>query len=186
MKIYRIALIVSLALFIKALSGPSDKVEYFFGEAHIVNLKNGVESDSTPAVLMKKISNGNKITMISTTADREGKIKEHSVNIKITGDRASVSDAENAIEGTGTVAGKPGNWNYLKLAMIKKDGTKTEDVNYLLDGKLLSRKIVSGTDGKILQLNDTDTTAISKKDYEEIYKNMHKESKATRGLASVK
>jgi hypothetical protein len=110
----------------------------------------------------------------ATTLDLEGKMKDHIVYAKVSGQTLTLSDGDNSIEGTGSVSGEEWNWNLLKFSMVtKKGGIRIEDVNYRTPDRLIARKVLSMPNGKPFMLWDIEVKEITESEYKKLYSEMH-------------
>lgn len=171
----------------QANAADDEKNEYFYGQAHIINLNAPLQADQTPMLLLKKttIPSQSLIVEKATTPDENGNMKDHIVYMKVDGHSLSITDTDDSIEGTGSVFGEPWNWNLLKFSMVtKRGGIKIEDVNYRTPDRLIARKELSMPDGKPFMLWDVDAKEITEVEYEKLYTEMHATIKRKRASST--
>ena len=159
-----------------AFATEADRHEYFYGEAHVINLNGGLERDQHPPLLLKKstLPSQNLLVERATTPDERGQMKDRIVYMKVSGETLSISDADDSIEGQGQVAGVPWHWNLLRFSMVAKRGKiRIEDVNYRTPDRLIARKTLFLPNGKPFMLWDVDAQEISAAEYEKRYADMH-------------
>lgn len=172
--------IISIFLFLllssQCLAVPEKKMEYFYGQANIINLNSNIESDQSQMLLLRKttIPEQKLIIETATTPDLNGSMKDHTVFLNVAGQALIITDADKSIEGSGSVHGEQWNWKLLKFSMVtKRGGIKIDDVNFRTSDRLIARKTLSMPDGKPFMLWEVEAKEISASEYLQIYSQMH-------------
>lgn len=81
----------------------------------------------------------------------DGKVEDHTVRLKITGDKFTLSASDKSVEGSGTLSGPAWKWTYMKGVFTTKGGIRVEDENFMSDPSVLTaRQTVTGPDNKVI------------------------------------
>jgi len=157
-------------------ASPTRSDVYYAGTAQILNLISG--ATSTEDVIFERIVDPDAKMLIELACVKSpGKPAALSpVYMKVDGSNLKIADTQDvdhpgAVQGTGTVAGEPWRWNYLKFSMTAY-GARVEDANFLVGNMLIARKQIFLDNGTPLELYDINASLIDATTYQDKYSAM--------------
>ena len=140
-----------LAAFGGVAPGATLETRHYLGEVKLSGPDG--RSYGSQVILLEKTHDPDKavITERAITIKPDGKALEYTVRLKVDGDKFTVSDDSNSVEGGGSLSGPPWKWTYMKGTFTAKNGVTIEDENFLADPSVLTaRKTLTGKDGKVM------------------------------------
>lgn len=150
----------------KSAAGEVEKM-YYAGEAKLSS-ESGKPLGSQ-AFLMEKTHDPEHRLIVERAvvvkADRT--VEQYTMNMKVSGDSFTLTDAANTVSGSGRLFGPAWHWTYFKAEFHAANGVTIEDENFLADPSVgCARKKVIGPDGKVLMYMDITLKAITPKTFE--------------------
>lgn len=107
------------------------------------------------------------LTESAVVVHPDGRVEEHTMRIRVTGNAFTLTDDKKTIEGTGTLEGPAWKWTYFKATYKSANGVQIEDENFMADDSVITaRKKISGPDGKVFMYMDMSLKAITPKTFE--------------------
>jgi hypothetical protein len=153
--------VLALSLFLFALLLPHavhaaeiEKV-YYVGEAKLSSPKG--ESRGSQAFLLVKTQDPDNNTIIerAVIVKPDHSVEDHTLTMKVTGDKFTIVDGRNTIHGTGTLFGPAWKWTYFKAIYQSTAGVTIEDEDFMTDpGALVARKKIFTPDGTVVMYMD--------------------------------
>jgi len=99
--------------------------------------------------------------------------EEHTMEMKVDGDRFTIKDLRNTVQGNGKLFGPAWRWTYFKAEYASANGAKIEDENYMNDpAVLVARKKISAPSGKVLMYMDVTLKAITPETFKILASNL--------------
>lgn len=174
-------LFISSAIIVAAQICGAAEVQrsYFIGEAKL-STESGKPIGSQ-AILVSKIYDADKnlLTERAIVVHSDGKVDDYPMNLSIKGDTFTIDDPKKAVEGSGTLFGKPGEWKYLKGTYKASNGVTIDDENFMASPDIgCARKRLTTPDGKVLMYMDLALKSTSRETFETLAAALVKEPAA--------
>ncbi|MBA2686303.1 MAG: hypothetical protein H0U66_17600 [Gemmatimonadaceae bacterium] len=174
-KIFCVALAVIPAMLVipgVGLAQSTPIVQYYYAQAKRINVDAGRTSPEEVLLARTLDPEHSMITEIACLRDPGRPAILSPIYMKVTGAHLQISDTPDVLHpktvtGTGTVAGPPWHWTYLKFSMVYLPfATPVEDVNFVTPTQLIGRKQIFSPAGTPVQLYELDMDLITKAQYE--------------------
>lgn len=143
------------------------EVRHYLGEVKLSGPDG--KAYGSQVILLEKTHDPDKSEIVERAilVKPDGKAEDHTVRLKVDGDKFTASDAADSIEGGGTLSGPAWKWTHLKGVFAAKNGVRIEDENFLADPSVLTaRKTLTGADRKVMLRMDMTLKAVTPATFE--------------------
>lgn len=147
-------------------------VQYYYAQAKLINVDSGRTLPEEVLLARTLDPEHNMITEVACLRDPGRPAFLSPIYMRVTGTHLQIADTPDVrhpktITGTGTVAGPPWHWTYLKFSMVYLPfAAPVEDVNFVTPTQLIGRKQIFSAAGTPVQLYELDMDLITKARYE--------------------